>query len=112
MKPSRNAIKAADSNALVAIYFDDAGYAEPNTWDNDLKKYSDKYWDAVVYHHYPSLPTSGVTFADLMALDNWQLASNTTVRMLNYLMHRLCTIIAARVGAMVHREMLPEFFQN
>jgi hypothetical protein len=47
-----------------------------------------------------------------MALDNWQLASNTTVRMLNYLMHQLCTIIAARVGAMVHREMLPEFFQN
>jgi hypothetical protein len=85
MKPYRNAIKAADSNAVVAVYFDDAGYAEPNTWDNDLKKYSDKYWDAVVYHHYPSLPTSGVTFADLMALDNWQLASNTTARMSNYL---------------------------
>ncbi|MGA2248847.1 MAG: hypothetical protein ABSH48_28155, partial [Verrucomicrobiota bacterium] len=85
MKPYRDAIKAADSNAVVAIYFNDAGYSEPNTWDNDLKKYSDKYWDAVVYHHYPSLPTSGVPFADLMALDNWQLASNTTARMLNYL---------------------------
>ena len=85
MKPFRDAIKAADSNAVVAIYFNDAGYAEPNTWDNDLKNYSDKYWDAVVYHHYPALPTSGVTFADLMALDNWQLASNTTARMTNYL---------------------------
>ncbi len=85
MKPYRDAIKAADSNAVVAVYFNDAGYAEPNTWDNDLKNYSDKYWDAVVYHHYPSLPTSGVTFADLMALDNWQLASNTTARMTNYL---------------------------
>ena len=85
MKPFRNAIKAADSNAVVAIYFNDAGYAEPNTWDNDLKNYSDKYWDAVVYHHYPSLPTSGVTFADLMGLDNWQLASNTTFRVTNYL---------------------------
>ncbi len=85
MKPFRDAIKAADSNAVVAIYFDDAGYAEPNTWDNDLKKYNDKWWDAVVYHHYPSLPTSGVTFADLMALDNWQLASNTTARVTNYL---------------------------
>ena len=85
MKPYRDAIKAADSNAVVAIYFNDAGYAEPNTWDNDLKKYTDKYWDAVVYHHYPSLPTSGVTFADLMALDNWQLASNTTARITNYL---------------------------
>jgi hypothetical protein len=85
MKPFRDAIKAADSNAVVAIYFNDAGYAEPNTWDNDLKKYTDKWWDAVVYHHYPSLPTSGVTFADLMALDNWQLASNTTARVTNYL---------------------------
>jgi hypothetical protein len=85
MKPYRDAIKAADSNAVVAIYFNDAGYPEPNTWDNDLKKYTDKYWDAVVYHHYPSLPTSGVTFADLMALDNWELASNTTARMTNYL---------------------------
>ena len=85
MKPFRNAIKAADSNAVVAIYFNDAGYAEPNTWDHDLKKYTDKWWDAVVYHHYPALPTSGVTFADLMARDNWQLASNTTARVLNYL---------------------------
>ncbi len=85
MKPFRDAIKAADSNAVVAIYFDDAGYAEPNTWDNDLKKYNDKWWDAVVYHHYPSLPTSGVTFADLLALDNWPLASNTTARVTNYL---------------------------
>ena len=85
MKPFRDAIKAADSNAVVAIYFNDAGYPEPNTWDNDLKNYSDKYWDAVVYHHYPALPTNGVAFADLMALDNWQLASNTTVRMTDYL---------------------------
>ena len=85
MKPYRDAIKAADSNAVVAIYFNDAGYPEPNTWDNDLKNYTDKYWDAVVYHHYPALPTNGVTFADLMALDNWQLASNTTARMTNYL---------------------------
>jgi len=85
VKPYRDAIKAADTNALVAIYFSDAGYPEPNTWDNDLKNYSDKYWDAVVYHHYPALPTSGVTFADLMAMDNWELASNTTARMTNYL---------------------------
>ncbi len=53
MKPYRDAIKAADSNAVVAIYFNDAGFPEPNTWDNDLTNYTDKYWDAVVYHHYP-----------------------------------------------------------
>jgi hypothetical protein len=85
MKPYRDAIKAADSNAVVAIYFEDAGYPEPNTWDNDLKNYPDKYWDAVVYHHYPALPTNGAPFSNLMALDNWQLASNTTDRVLNYL---------------------------
>jgi hypothetical protein len=85
MRPYRDAIKSADSNAVVAIYFNDAGYSEPNTWDNDLKNYTDKYWDAVVYHHYPVLPTNGVPFSDLMALDNWELASNTTARMLNYL---------------------------
>jgi len=86
MKPYRDAIKAADSNAVVAIYFNDAGVAEPNNWDVDLSNYTNKYWDAVVYHHYPVLPTNGVPFSDLMALDNWELASNTTVRMLNYLM--------------------------
>jgi hypothetical protein len=85
MKPYRDAIKAADSNAVVAIYFNDAGVAEPNTWDDDLSNYTDKYWDAVVYHHYPFLPTNGVPFSDLMALDNWELASNTTVRLLDYL---------------------------
>jgi alpha-L-arabinofuranosidase len=84
MKPYRDAIKAADSNAVVAIYFNDAGEPEPNTWDNELSNYTDKYWDAVVYHHYPVLP-NGAPFSDLMALDNWELASNTTSRMLNYL---------------------------
>jgi len=85
MKPYRDAIKAADSNAVVAIYFEDAGHPEPNTWDNDLSNYTNKYWDAVVYHHYPALPTNGVSFSDLMALDNWELFSNTTVRVLDYL---------------------------
>jgi hypothetical protein len=36
MKPYRDAITAADSNAVVAIYFDDAGYPEPATWDTEL----------------------------------------------------------------------------
>ena len=84
VKPYRAAIKAVDSNAVVAIYFSDAGYAEPNDWDVPLSKYDDKYWDAVVYHHYPTLPTNAA-FADLMALDNWELASNTTSRMLDWL---------------------------
>jgi hypothetical protein len=84
MKPFRNAIKAADSNAVVAIYFNDAGYSEPNTWDLDLSNYPDKYWDAVSYHHYPSL-TQGEAFTNLMAKDNYQLVSNTAARVLDYL---------------------------
>jgi alpha-L-arabinofuranosidase len=84
VKPYRDAIKAADSNAVVSIYFNDAGEPEPNGWDTQLANYTDKYWDAVTYHHYPALPASA-SFADLMALDNWELASNTTSRMTNYL---------------------------
>jgi hypothetical protein len=83
MRPYHDAIKAADSNAVVAIYFSDAGFVEPN-WDMGLSNYTDKYWDAVVYHHYPQI--AGASFPDLMALDNWQLASNTTTRVLDYLM--------------------------
>jgi hypothetical protein len=85
MKPYRDAIKAADHNAVVGIYFSDAGFPKA-AWDTGLSNYTDAYWDAVVYHHYPVLPTNGVAFTDLMALDNWQLASNTTARVLNYLM--------------------------
>jgi hypothetical protein len=83
MKPYRDAIKAADSNAVVAIYFSDAGDTETN-WDTALADYSDKYWDAVVYHHYPQI--GGLGFAEQMALDNWELASNTTARVQGYLM--------------------------
>lgn len=85
MKPYRDAIKSADANAVVAIYFDDAGYSEPDSWDVALSTYTNRYWDAVVYHHYPSLGAYAGDFADLMALDNWQLISNTTARMVDYL---------------------------
>jgi hypothetical protein len=68
MKPYRDAIKSADSNALVAVFFSDP--ARPGvSWDNDLGNYTNRYWDAVIYHHYPELPAS-YSFADLMALDN------------------------------------------
>ncbi len=85
MKPYRDAIKSADSNAVVAIFFEDAGYPEPDAWDVGLSTYTNKYWDAVVYHHYPSLSAADGSFPGMMALDNWQLAGNTTARMQNYL---------------------------
>ena len=63
MKPYRDAIKAADSNAAVAVFFSDP--ARPGmSWDNALANYTNRYWDAVVYHHYPELPTNSA-FSDL-----------------------------------------------
>ena len=75
MKPYRDAIKAADSNAVVALYFGDPAY-NYSVWNNGLTNYSNRYWDALVYHHYPPLPV-GASFNDLMALDNGILFTNT-----------------------------------
>jgi hypothetical protein len=75
MKPYSDAIKAADSNAVVALYFGDPAY-NYSIWNNGLTNYGSRYWDAVVYHHYPPLPV-GAPFTDLMALDNGILFSNT-----------------------------------
>jgi hypothetical protein len=75
MRPYRDAIKAADSNAVVAVFFSDPGRAGMS-WNNDLGNYTNQYWDAVAYHHYPELPTDS-SFADLMAMDNGILFTNT-----------------------------------
>ena len=42
MKSFRDAIKAADPNAVVSLYFSEAGHPDPN-WDNALASYSPKY---------------------------------------------------------------------
>jgi hypothetical protein len=83
MKPYRDAIKAVDSNAVVAIFFSDPSIAG-NAWDNALTTYSNRYWDAVVYHYYPRIPTNA-SFADQMALDNGCLISNS----IRYVTNRL-----------------------
>jgi hypothetical protein len=84
MKPYRDAIKAADANAVVAVFFSDP--ARPSlSWDKALGNYTNKFWDAVVYHHYPELPTNA-PFAHLMAMDNGVLISNTTLYVTNTLM--------------------------
>jgi hypothetical protein len=83
MLPYRNAIKAADSNAVVAVFFSNPGKGG-NLWDNALSGYSNRFWDAVSYHYYPQFP--GYTnFSDLMAYDNGLLFSNTTSYVTNYL---------------------------
>ena len=84
MKPFRDAIKTSDSNAVVSLFFSDAGNQNTN-WDNALAGYTNQYWDAVTYHHYIS-PGSLTNFNDLMALANGVLVSNTTSHVMSYLM--------------------------
>jgi hypothetical protein len=84
MYPYYNAIKTADSNAVVAVFFSDP--ARPGmSWDNTLSGYSNPYWNAAVWHYYPELPTN-VSFSDLMAMDNGNLCSNTTLYVTNILL--------------------------
>ncbi|HYA79195.1 MAG TPA: hypothetical protein VED19_01640 [Candidatus Nitrosopolaris sp.] len=85
MLPYSNAIKAADSNADIAVFFSDPSRTGMS-WDNDLARYgaTNQYWDSVVYHYYPQLPTN-VPFADLMAMDNSFLFSNSTLYVSNIL---------------------------
>jgi hypothetical protein len=82
MLPYRNAVKAVDSNAVVAVFYTDPG-VDGNFWDKALDNYTNKYWDAVTYHYYPK---PGVTnFSDLMAYDNGVLLSNTSLYVSNNL---------------------------
>jgi uncharacterized protein (TIGR03437 family) len=84
MKPYRDAIKAADPNAVVAIFFIDAGDTSPNpSWDESIAKYSNPYWDAVTYHQYP--PPSTGAFSQWMADENAVLVSKTTSYVTNHL---------------------------
>jgi hypothetical protein len=82
MLPYRNAVKAADSNAVVAVFYSDPGRGG-NDWDNALDRYTNKYWDAVSYHYYPTPALTN--FSDLMAYDNGVLLSNTSVFVSNNL---------------------------
>lgn len=84
MKPYRDAIKAADPSATVAIFFIDAGDTATNpAWDQAIANYSPKYWDAVTYHHYP--PQSTGAFSQWMADENAVLASKTSAYVTGYL---------------------------
>jgi hypothetical protein len=76
MKPYRDAIKAADPNAIVAIFTRDPGNsAALNVWDAALAAYPNKYWDAITFHHYP--PQSTGNFAQWMADESAVLVNQT-----------------------------------
>ena len=77
MKPYRDAIKAVDPNATVAIFIRDpgGGTAVTNPWDTAVAAYPDKYWDAITFHHYPQQSTGN--FAQWMADESAALATKT-----------------------------------
>lgn len=86
MLPYCKAIKAADSNAQVAVFFANPGTSNGGKfWDNALIGYTNKFWDLITYHYYPEALTD-TNFFDLMAYDNGLLFSNTTSYVTNYLM--------------------------
>lgn len=81
MKPFRDAIKAADPNAVVALFFSDPATQKPK-WDSSLAGYSPQYWDAIVYHFYGQQSTGD--FAQWMTDENANLYSNTASYITSY----------------------------
>jgi uncharacterized protein (TIGR03437 family) len=74
MKPYRDAIKAVDPNAIVAVFVTDQAHpgAATDPWNVAVAAYANKYWDAITYHHYP--PVSSGAFAQWMADESAVLA--------------------------------------
>jgi uncharacterized protein (TIGR03437 family) len=84
MKPFRDAIKAADPTAVVAVFFMDAGNTAANpAWNQSILSYGAPYWDAVTYHHYP--PQSTGAFSQWMADENAVLYSKSSAYVTGYL---------------------------
>jgi hypothetical protein len=87
MYPFYQAIKGANSNAVVSVFFGDPDTGNGGVaWDASLTSFSPKYWDAVSYHHYPR-SGSYTNFSDLMALDNGELLTNPSEYVSNVLMY-------------------------
>jgi hypothetical protein len=84
MKPYRDAIKAVDPNAIIAIFVRDPGNtAVMNAWDAAVAAYPEKYWEAISFHHYP--PQSTGNFAQWMADENAVLVNKTSTLITNQL---------------------------
>ena len=82
MQPYYNAIKDADSTAVVALFFSDPGNPDP-TWDSSVAGYSPQYWDAITYHFYGA-ETSGTDFSQWMADENANLYGNSASYVTDY----------------------------
>jgi uncharacterized protein (TIGR03437 family) len=81
VKPFRDAIKAADPNAIVSIFFESR--APKSAWNLSIAGVANKWWDAASYHSYPAV--SGTSFATAMADGNANLSSETAGYISNYL---------------------------
>ncbi len=86
MKPFRDAIKAADPNAIVSIFFADPSrfsVSHPSPWDTSVVSVADRWWDAITYHQYPPSSTGGIE--QWMEDENAVLVSQTGGNVTGYL---------------------------
>jgi hypothetical protein len=74
VRPFAAAIREADANAKIGVSMSDAGFADRN-WDDSLASFRPRYWDFVIYHHYP---TVGGTPTEMIAALNNVLLHRTT----------------------------------
>jgi hypothetical protein len=74
VRPFAAAIRDADPNAKIGVSMSDAGFADRN-WDDLLAGFRPRYWDFIIYHHYP---TVGGTPAAMIAALNDVLFHRTT----------------------------------
>ena len=74
VRPFADAIRRGDPSARVGVSMSDAGFAD-SAWDNALASFRPRFWDFVIYHHYP---TVGGTPTEMMAALNRVLLHQTT----------------------------------
>jgi hypothetical protein len=89
VRPFADAIRAGDSSASIGVSMSDAGFTD-HAWDDSLAAFRPRYWDFVIYHHYPT--TVHGSPAEMMAALNHVLLHGTT----DYLRDE----VASRFGSM------------
>jgi uncharacterized protein (TIGR03437 family) len=77
MKPYRDAIKAVDPNAIVAVFASNPSSNDSPAWDQAVAAYPNKYWDAITFHPYP--PQSNGALSEWMADESADLAKAISV---------------------------------
>jgi hypothetical protein len=74
VRPFADAIREADPNAKIGVSMSDAGFPDRN-WDDSLASFRPRYWDFVIYHHYP--PVGGTDTQMIAALNDVLLHQTT-----------------------------------